>query len=92
METLPRINIPHPTRRVVTPTDHFTSRHIKASYARGVALQYTEADAELDVPDAQGRVARAGYGDGTVGKNADGADGGGVSVQYVNALTVWLEC
>jgi hypothetical protein len=54
-----------------------------------VAFEYAEAEAELDIPDAQGGVARAGNGDGTVWEDADGADGGGVSVEDVDALTVW---
>jgi hypothetical protein len=80
METFPRIDIPDPTRRVITPTDHFIPRHVEASDARGVALQYTQTDAELDVPDTERRVARAGDGDGAVGEDADGADGSGVSM------------
>ena len=88
METLPRLDVPHPTRRIVTPADHFTPRHVEAAYARGVALEYAEAEAELHVPDAQGGVARAGDGDGTVGEDADGADGGGVSVEDIDTLTV----
>ena len=91
METLPRLDIPHPTRRIVTPADHLTPGHIEAAYARGVALEYAEAEAELDVPDAQGGVARAGDGDRTVGEDADGADGGGVSVEDVDTLTVGSE-
>ena len=80
METLPRFDIPHPTRRIVTTTYHLTSRYIEAAYARGMTFEYAEAGAELDVPYAQGGVARTGDGDGTVWEDADGAYGGGVSV------------
>ena len=52
-----------------------------------MAFEDAQVDAELDVPDAERGVAGTGYGDGAVGEDADGADGGGVSVVDVDALS-----
>ena len=87
MHTLARIDIPHPTRRVVAPADDPVARDVEAADARRVAFEDAQAGAELDVPDAERGVAGTGYGDGAVREDADGADGGGVSVEDVDALS-----
>ena len=87
MHTLARVDIPHPTRRVVAPADDPVARDVEAADARGMAFEDAQGEAALYVPDAQRGVAGAGYGDGPVGQDADGADGGGVSVEDVDALS-----
>ena len=87
MDTFPRIDIPHPTRRVIAPADDPVPRDVEAANARRVAFEHAQAGAELDVPDAERGVAGTGYGDGAV---VEDADGGGVPVEGVDALSVWV--
>lgn len=51
-------NRTHSTCSVVTTTDDLVPTNVKTSYARGVAVQYTEHDPLLDVPYTEGRVPR----------------------------------
>ena len=47
-----------------------------------------ETEAALDVPDAEGAVARAGDGDGAGVEDTEAADGGGVACEGVYAVAV----
>jgi hypothetical protein len=52
-----------------------------------MSFEDPETETKLDVPDTQGGVARASNGDRAVWEDADGANGGGVAMQDINALT-----
>jgi hypothetical protein len=85
MYALSRVHIPNPCGPVIAPADDHVPCDLYAAHAVLMAHEGVHELAAIDVPHAEGPVARAGHCDGSTVEDLEAADGRCMSLECVDA-------